>query len=274
MLRSRRSVLPGFNMTLGYSLSYLSVIVLIPLAGLFLRSSRMTPTNFWKLATSDLALASYRVTFGCSLVAASINVVMGTLLAWVLSRYNFPGRRLADALIDFPFALPTAVAGLTLANLFGPKGWLGRYLEAWGHPVIPSLTGIVIALTFVGLPFVVRTLQPVIEQLDLEAEEAAAALGAGRFYTFRRVIVPALIPATVTGFAMAFARAVGEYGSVIFVSSNREYESQIAPALVVRYLEAFEYDGAVTIAVILLILSMLLLLAVNSLERWTSRFLR
>lgn len=274
MLSRRQSVLPGFRLTLGYTLFYLSLIVLIPLAGLFVRVSSMSLAELWRLATSDEAASAYRLTFGASLAAACINAGMGTLLAWVLVRYEFPGRRLADALIDFPFALPTAVAGLTLANLFGPYGWIGKFLVPLGIRVVLTPVGIVLALTFVGLPFVVRTLQPVIEQLELEAEEASATLGAGRAYTFIRVIAPALMPATITGFAMAFARAVGEYGSVIFVAGNKPYESQIAPVLIVSHLEQFDYQGAIAIAVVLLIFSLTLLITVNMLERWSSRFLR
>lgn len=274
MARRQRRTLPGFSLTLGITLVYLSAIVLIPLGALFFKVAQIPPSEFWRLATNDLALSAYRVTFGSSLAAALVNAVMGTLVAWVLSRYQFPGRPVADALIDFPFALPTAVAGLTLASLFGPRGWLGSHLESIGIKVVLHPLGIVLALTFVGFPFVVRTLQPVIDQLEVEAEEAAALLGAGRWYTFRRVIVPALLPAILTGFAMAFARAVGEYGSVIFVAGNKAYESQIAPVLIVSYLEQFEYGGAMTVAVVLLALSLGLLLTVNLLERWSSRFLR
>ena len=267
MSRRNHSVLPGFYLALGYTLLYLGIIVLIPFGGLFVRAAQTPISELWHLAVNDKAIAAYRLTFGCSLVAASINAVVGTWIAWVLSRYEFPGRRIADALIDFPFALPTAVAGLTLAKLFDPHGWIGSSLAALGIQVVLTAKGIVLALTFVGLPFVVRTLQPVIEQLEIEAEEAAASLGAHRGYTFRRVIVPALFPAILTGFAMAFARAIGEYGSVIFVAGNKPYVSQIAPALIVSYLENFEYDGAIAVALVLLMLSMLLLLSVNLLER-------
>lgn len=274
MLRQSRSVLPGFHLTLAYTLFYLGILVLIPLGALFLRAAQAPFGELWQSATSAQAIAAYKLTFGCSLIAASINAVVGTWIAWVLSRYEFPGRRIADALIDFPFALPTAVAGLTLSNLFGPHGWLGNSLAAMGVQVVLTSKGIVLALTFVGLPFVVRTLQPVIEQLELEAEEAAASLGAYRGYTFRRVIAPALFPAILTGFAMAFARAVGEYGSVIFVAGNKPYVSQIAPALIVSHLENYEYESAIAVALVMLVLSLILLLSVNLLERWSSRFLR
>ena len=259
-------------MTMGYTLFYLSVIVLIPLAGLFVRVSELSAAEFWRLATQPRALAAYRLTFGAALVAALINAVFGTLTAWVLVRYRFPGKRFVDALVDFPFALPTAVAGLTLASLFGPTGWIGRHLAAWGIQASFNAMGVVIALTFIGLPFVVRTLQPVLEEFDRDAEEAAATLGAGRLRTFLTVIMPALLPAILTGFALAFARAIGEYGSVIFIAGNIPEESEIAPLLIVIRLEEYNVPGAMAIAAVMLMVSFVLLGTINLLERWAARF--
>lgn len=264
-------ILPGFGLSLGYTLTYLSLIVLIPLAALFLRTSELSWEQFLKIATSDRAVASYRVTFGCAFVAAVINAVMGTLLAWVIVRYRFPGRRMLDGLIDFPFALPTAVAGLTLANLFATTGWLGKWLDLVGIQVAYTQSGIVVALIFIGIPFVVRSLQPVLEDIELEVEEAAASLGASRFTTFTRVIFPTLLPAILTGFSLAFARAIGEYGSVIFIAPKR---AEITPMLIWYRLEEFDYPGAMAIAVVMLVISFFLLVTVNLLERWASRFQR
>jgi sulfate transport system permease protein len=264
-------ILPGFGLSLGYTLTYLSLIVLIPLAALFLRTSELSWAQFLKIATSDRAIASYRVTFGCAFVAAVINAVMGTLLAWVIVRYRFPGRRILDGLIDFPFALPTAVAGLTLANLFATTGWLGRWLDLVGIQVAYTQSGIIVALIFIGIPFVVRSLQPVLEDIELEVEEAAASLGASRFTTFTRVIFPTLLPAILTGFSLAFARAIGEYGSVIFIAPKR---AEITPMLIWYRLEEFDYPGAMAIAVVMLVISFFLLITVNLLERWASRFQR
>lgn len=272
MARKRHPTLPGFGLTMGYTLLWLSLIVLIPMAALFWRALELTWQEFWHYATTERAQASYRLTFGASLAAASLNAVFGTLLAWVLVRYPFPGRRFLDALVDLPFALPTAVAGLTLASLFAPSGWMGRWLAPLGLPGAYTPVGVVIALTFVGQPFVVRTLQPVIESLDREVEEAAATLGAGRCRTLCRVIVPALLPAMLTGFALAFARAVGEYGSVVFISGNLPYRTEIAPVLIVMRLDEYNYGGATVIAVVLLVISFVLLILINALERWTSRF--
>jgi sulfate transport system permease protein len=270
--RSKRfQILPGFGLSLGYTLAYLSLIVLIPLGALFLRTSELSWAQFLKIATSDRAMASYRVTFGCAFVAAVINAVMGTLLAWVIVRYRFPGRRILDGLIDFPFALPTAVAGLTLANLFATTGWLGRWLDLVGIQVAYTQAGIIVALIFIGIPFVVRSLQPVLEDIELEVEEAAASLGASRFTTFTRVILPALMPAILTGFSLAFARAIGEYGSVIFIAPKR---AEITPMLIWYRLEEFDYPGAMAIAVVMLVISFFLLITVNLLERWASRFQR
>ena len=267
-------VLPGFGLTMGFTLFYLSAIVLIPFAGLLIRTLELTWADFCHLATTDRALAAYRMTFGASLVAAVANAVFGTLLAWVLVRYEFPGRRIMDAMVDFPFALPTAVAGLTLANLFTANGWLGKYLVPLGIKGAFTPLGVVIALTFVGLPFVVRTLQPVLQNLDREVEEAAATLGAGRLRTFLTVIAPSLLPAVLTGFALAFARAIGEYGSVVFISGNLPFKTEIAPYLIVMRLEEYDSTGAIALAVVLLVFSFLLLGAINVLEHWSSRFQR
>jgi sulfate/thiosulfate transport system permease protein len=266
------NALPGFGLTVGYTLFYLSALVLIPLAGLFLRALEMSWADLWKLATTDRALAAYRLTFGASLLAASANAFFGTILAWILVRYQFPGRRFVDALVDFPFALPTAVAGLTLSNLFAANGWLGRYLVRMGIKGAFTPLGVVIALTFVGLPFVVRTLQPVLQNLDRSLEEAAATLGASRLRTVVQIVGPTLLPTVITGFALAFARAVGEYGSVVFISGNLPFKTEIAPYLIVMRLEEYDYTGAMALAVVLLVISFLLLAGINWLESWTSRF--
>ena len=272
MATKKFNPLPGFGLTLGYTLFYLSVIVLIPLAGLFLRVFEMPFADFWRLATTERALAAYQLTFGASLIAALANVVFGTLVAWVLVRYQFPGKRFLDALVDFPFALPTAVAGLTLSNLFASNGWLGEFFVPLGIKGSYSRLGIIIALTFVGMPFIVRTLQPVLEEFEREIEEAAATLGATRLRTFCQVIAPALFPATLTGFALSFARAIGEYGSIVFIAGNKAYESEIAPLLIVIRLEEYNFEGAMAIAVVLLVFSFALLITINLLERWASRF--
>jgi len=272
MTEKRFNALPGFGLTMGYTLFYLGVIVLIPMGGLLLRVLKISWGDFWRLATTGRALAAYQLTFGASFVAACINAVFGTLLAWVLVRYRFPGRRFLDALVDFPFALPTAVAGLTLASLFAANGWLGKRLVPLGIEGAYTPLGIVIALTFVGLPFVTRTLQPVLENFEREVEEAAATLGAGRFRTFLTIIAPTLLPAVLTGFALSFARAIGEYGSVIFIAGNKPYQSEIAPLLIVIRLEEYDYNGAMALAVVLLIISFILLITINLLERWASRY--
>jgi len=257
---------------MGFTLFYLSAIVLIPLAALVLRATDLSLKEFWELTTTERALASYRLTFGASLVAALSNAVFGSLLAWVLVRYEFPGRRLIDAMVDFPFALPTAVAGLTLASLFAANGWLGKWLVPLGiHGAFTPL-GVVIALTFVGLPFVVRTLQPVLQNLEVEVEEAAATLGAGRLRTFLSVVAPSLLPSVLTGFALAFARAVGEYGSIVFISGNLPFKTEITPYLIVMRLEEYDYSGAIALAIVLLAFSFVLLAGINVLEQWASRF--
>jgi sulfate/thiosulfate transport system permease protein len=274
MAEKKFNALPGFGLTLGFTLFYLSAIVLVPLAGLVCRSLELSWADFWRLATTERALAAYRLTFSTSLLAAVANALFGTLLAWVLVRYRFPGRRLIDAIVDFPFALPTAVAGLTLANLFAANGWLGRCLVPLGIRGAFTPLGVVIALTFVGLPFAVRTLEPVLRNLEPEVEEAAATLGAGRLRTFINVIAPTLLPAVITGFALAFARAIGEYGSVVFISGNLPFKTEIAPFLIVMRLEEYDYAGAVALAVVLLVVSFVLLAVINLLEQWTSRFQR
>src|SRR3954470_6907926 len=263
-MRQRRfNALPGFGLTLGFTLFYLSVLVLIPFIGLAIRSSRIPWRDFWHLATTDRAVAAYNLTFGASLIAAAANAVFGTLLAWVLVRYEFPGRRFMDAIVDVPFALPTAVAGLTLANLFAANGWLGKYFVPLGIKGAFSPLGVVIALTFVGLPFVVRTLQPILQNLEREVEEVAATLGAGRMRTFLRVIAPSLVPSVLTGFAIAFARAIGEYGCIVFISGNKPFKTEIAPYLIVMHLDEWDYAGAVALAVVLLVFSFMLLAAIN-----------
>lgn len=272
-MRERRfNVLPGFGLTMGYTLFYLGLLVLIPIGGLFLRTLEVPLADLWRLATSERAVAAYRLSFGAALAAALINAVFGTILAWVLVRYDFFGRRIIDAMVDFPFACPTAVAGLTLADIFAANGWLGQYLVPLGIKGAFTPLGVVIALTFVGLPFVVRTLQPVLENLERELEEAAATLGAGRLRTFVSVVAPTLLPAITTGVALAFARGIGEYGSIVFISGNIPYQTEIAPFLIITRLEEYDYAGAIALAVVLLIFSFVLLAGINRLERWTYRF--
>src|SRR4051812_24801172 len=272
MAQKKFNALPGFGLTMGFTLFYLSAIVLIPFAGLIIRACGLSWEDFWKLATADRALSAYRLTFGASLIAAVSNAIFGTLLAWVLVRYEFPGRRFIDAMVDFPFALPTAVAGLTLANLFAANGWLGKYLVPLGIKGAFTPLGVIIALTFVGMPFAVRTLQPVLENLDRGVEEAAATLGAGRMRTFLQVIAPTLLPSIITGFALSFARAVGEYGSIVFISGNKPFKTEIAPYLIVFRLDQFDFAGATAIAVVLLLISFLILIMINLLEAWSRRF--
>ena len=265
------SVLPGFNLALGYTVLYLSLIVLIPLSALFFKTATLGWDGFYDLATGDRVLASLRVTFLTSFAAAVLNAFFGLVVAWVLVRYTFPGKRIVDALVDLPFALPTAVAGITLATLYAPNGWLGQYFAAYDIKVAYTPLGIVVALTFIGLPFVVRTVQPVLADVEAEVEEAAASLGAGRLDVFRRVIFPAVYPALLTGFALAFARAIGEYGSVIFIAGNMPYISEIAPLLIVAKLEQYDVVGATAIAVLMLLISFALLFAINGLQWWSSR---
>jgi len=279
MARTRFNALPGFGLTLGFTLFYVGVVVLIPVAVLFLKAAQLSWAEFWKLATDPRALAAYRLTFGASCAAALVNAIFGTILAWVLVRYRFPGKRLLDALVDFPFALPTAVAGLTLASLYSSHGWLGQFLlrqnpdgsESGLHVAYTPL-GVVVALIFVGLPFVVRTLQPVLEGMDRDVEEAAATLGASRLRTFCSIIAPTLLPTIITGFALAFARGVGEYGSVIFIAGNKPFSTEIAPLLIIIRLEEWNPAAAMALAVVLMLISFALLLIINFLERWASRY--
>ncbi|HVG57292.1 MAG TPA: sulfate ABC transporter permease subunit CysT [Hyalangium sp.] len=269
--RARRRILPGFGLSLGLSWLYLGLLVLLPLSGLFLKTVTLTWEQFWETVASPRALAAYQLTFGASLVAALANAVFGLLVAWVLVRYRFPGKSLVDALVDLPFALPTAVAGLTLTSLYARNGWFGRYLEAAGVQVAFSSLGVVVALTFIGLPFVVRTVQPVLEDIDADVEEAAATLGATPWQTFTKVIFPSILPALLSGFTLALARAIGEYGSVVFISGNMPMRTEIVPLLIVTKLEQYDYAGATAIAVVMLAASFALLLAINLLQRWTQR---
>ena len=271
LLQTRHSVLPGFHLALGFTVLYLSLIMLIPLAGLVLKTATLSWEQFWQTVTAPRMLASYRLSFGASFISAAINAVFGLLIAWVLARYRFPGKRLVDALVDLPFALPTAVAGITLAAIYSEKGWIGQYLADFGLKVAYTPLGIVVALTFIGLPFVVRTVQPVLEDLEPELEEAAACLGANRWQTFRYVILPSVLPALLTGFSLALARAIGEYGSVIFIAGNLPGVSEIAPLLIVIRLEQYDYAGATAIATVMLGASFILLLIINLLQRWGSR---
>ncbi|HUP92632.1 MAG TPA: sulfate ABC transporter permease subunit CysT [Solimonas sp.] len=268
-LQPKRSPLPGFGLALGFTLVYLSLLVLIPLAGVFFKSAGLGWEGFWHAVTSPRALAALKLSFGAALIAACINAVFGTLVAWVFVRYDFPGKRLFDATIDLPFALPTAVAGIALSALYAENGWVGQLLAPLGIKVAYTPLGIIVACTFIGLPFVVRTLQPVLEEAEKELEEAAASLGATRLQTIVRVILPTVLPALLTGFALAFARAVGEYGSVIFIAGNVPLVSEIAPLLIIIKLEEFDYAGATAVAAAMLILSFILLLLVNLLQAWT-----
>ena len=262
-------VLPGFGLTLGFTLFYLALVVLIPLSAVFLKTFTLSWEGFWSAVTSERVMASYRLSFGASLIAAIINVVFGSVVAWVLVRYRFPGKRIVDALVDLPFALPTAVAGITLTALYAPNGWLGQPLEQAGIKVAFTPLGVVIALTFIGLPFVVRTVQPVLEEAERELEEAAASLGASALQTFVRVVFPTLLPALLTGFALAFARATGEYGSVIFIAGNMPMVSEITPLFIITKLEQYDYAGATAIAVVMLLASFAMLLTINLLQAWT-----
>lgn len=272
--RESRSPLPGFGLSLGFTIFYLSLIVLLPLSAAFLRTAGMTWDEFWAAVASPRVLASYRISFLASLAGALVNVVFGSLLAWVLVRYSFPGRRIVDALVDLPFALPTAVAGIALASIYAETGWVGQYLAGAGIKVAYTELGVFVALTFIGLPFVVRTLQPVIEELEPEIEEASATLGANRWQTLTRVILPEIIPALLTGFAMAFARALGEYGSVVFISGNMPMRTEITPLLIITKLEQYDYTGATAIAVVMLLASFTLLLVINLLQKWSRRYHR
>jgi sulfate transport system permease protein len=269
LLRSH-SVLPGFNLTLGITLLYLGIIVLIPLSAAFIKTATLSWAQFWDIVTAPRVVASYKLTFGASFLAATINAVFGLIVAWVLVRYKFPGKRIIDALVDLPFALPTAVAGIALTAIYAPNGWLGRYFEMAGIKVAFTPLGVLVALVFIGLPFVVRTVQPVLEDIETELEEAAATLGATHWQIFQRVLLPILTPALLTGFTLAFARAVGEYGSVVFIAGNMPMVSEITPLIIITKLEQYDYTGATAVAVVMLLASFVLLLLINYLQ-WLSR---
>lgn len=269
--RPRKRVIPGFGLTMGYTLLYLSVLVLIPLAGVFFKASGLGVEGLWNALTAPRVLAALKLSFGASLIAALINVVMGPIVAWVFVRYSFPGKRWLDSIIDLPFALPTAVAGIALTTIYSPSGWVGGLLTPLGIKVAYTPLGIIVAMTFIGLPFVVRTLEPVLAEVEKDLEEAAATLGATRWQTIRRVIFPALLPTLLTGFALAFARAVGEYGSVIFIAGNFPMVSEIAPLLIIIKLEEFDYRGATAVAAAMLVISFVLLLLINTLQGWARR---
>ncbi len=270
-MSQRSRVLPGFGLSLGFTLAYLSLIVLIPLSAVFIKSLGIGWDGLWEILSSERILKSLQLSFTTALLAAFINVVFGLLLAWCLVRYSFPGKRLVDALIDLPFALPTAVAGIALTSLYAPTGWIGQYLEPLGIQVAYTPIGITLALIFIGLPFVVRTVQPVLSDVETELEEAASALGATRFQTITKIILPILFPALLTGFALAFARGVGEYGSVIFIAGNQPFETEIAPLMIISRLEEYDYAAATTIAVVMLLISFAILFLINLLQAWASR---
>jgi sulfate transport system permease protein len=265
------SVLPGFGLTLGFAGLFLTFIVLIPLAALIIRAGSLPLDEFWRIATEPRALASYRLTFGASFLAACVNAVFGFIIAWTLVRYEFPGRRLVDAIIDLPFALPTAVSGIALATVFAPNGWLGSHLQALGVQVAYTWVGVVVALTLIGLPFVVRSVQPALEEVDVSLEEAAESLGASRWMVFRRVILPTVIPALATGFTLALARAIGEYGSVIFIAGNLPMRTEITPLLIVIKLEQYDYLGAAALGLVMLLVSFVMLLSINAINGWRIR---
>ncbi|MDS7933447.1 sulfate ABC transporter permease subunit CysT [Acinetobacter sp. V91_7] len=270
-MSQRSRVLPGFGLSLGFTLAYVSFIVLIPLAAVFIKSFGIGWDGLWEILTSERILKSLQLSFSSALIAAFINVVFGLLLAWCLVRYNFPGKRLVDALVDLPFALPTAVAGIALTSLYAPTGWIGQYLEPLGIQVAYSPIGITLALVFIGIPFIVRTVQPVLSDIETELEEAASALGANRWQTITKIILPILLPALFTGFALAFARGVGEYGSVIFIAGNQPFKTEIAPLMIISRLEEYDYAGATTIAAVMLVLSFIILFAINLLQAWANR---
>lgn len=270
----RRKILPGFGITMGYSVLYLSLVVLLPLSALLFNSTGLSWAKFWDVATDPRVLASYRVSLSTAAAAAFVDAILGLLLAWVLVRYEFPGKRIFDALIDLPFALPTAVAGVSLTALYANNGWIGSLLEPLGLKVAFTPLGITLALMFIGIPFVVRTVQPVLEDLDRDMEEASATLGAGRLRTFRSVVLPELIPPLLTGFALAFARGIGEFGSVVFISGNMPMRTEIAPLLIMSKLEQYDYAGATAVALLLLLISFLMLLVINTLQRWTRKSAR
>ena len=270
-MAKHNNTLPGFNITLGYALLYLSLIVLIPLSAVFVKTFSLTWPEFWQAVAAPRVVASYKLTFGASFVAAIINVVFGLLTAWVLTRYHFFGKKFIDAFVDFPFALPTAVAGIALSAIYSTNGWIGSLLEPLGIKIAYTPLGVMVALTFIGLPFVVRTVQPVLEDLGAEVEEAAASLGANRWQVFYKIILPAIWPALLTGFALAFARAVGEYGSVIFIAGNMPFVSEITPLIIITKLEQYDYAGATAVASVMLVISFILLFAINGFQWWSNR---
>ncbi|HJF29049.1 sulfate ABC transporter permease subunit CysT [Acinetobacter bohemicus] len=270
-MSQRSRVLPGFGLSLGFTLAYLSLIVLIPLSAVFIKSLGIGWDGLWEILSSERILKSLQLSFSAAIIAALVNVVFGLLLAWCLVRYSFPGKRIIDALVDLPFALPTAVAGIALTSLYAPTGWIGQYLEPLGIQVAYTPIGITLALIFIGLPFVVRTVQPVLSDLETELEEAASALGANRLQIVTKIIFPILLPALITGFALAFARGVGEYGSVIFIAGNQPFETEIAPLMIISRLEEYDYAGATTIAVVMLVLSFVILFLINLVQAWASR---
>lgn len=266
------SVLPGFGLSMGFTIVYLSLIILIPLSAVFIFTSQLSWAEFWNIVSAPRVVASYKLSFGASLAAAVINAVFGLMLAWVLVRYSFPGKKIIDALIDLPFALPTAVAGISLTALYAPNGWLGQFIQGdLGIKVAFAPLGVLIALVFIGLPFVVRTIQPVLQDMETELEEAASSLGANRWQTFRYVVMPILLPALMTGFALAFARAVGEYGSVIFIAGNIPMVSEITPLMIITKLEQYDYAGATAIAAVMLVVSFIMLLIINALQAWAGK---
>ena len=270
-MSQRSRVLPGFGLSLGFTLAYLSLIVLIPLSAVFIKSLGIGWDGLWEILSSERILKSLQLSFSAAIIAALVNVVFGLLLAWCLVRYTFPGKRIVDALVDLPFALPTAVAGIALTSLYAPTGWIGKYLEPIGIKVAYTPIGITLALIFIGIPFVVRTVQPVLSDLETELEEAASALGANRFQIVTKVILPILFPALLTGFALAFARGVGEYGSVIFIAGNQPFKTEIAPLMIISRLEEYDYAGATTIAVVMLVISFAILFLINLVQAWASR---
>jgi sulfate transport system permease protein len=270
--RRTPSPIPGFGLTMGFTVTYLSLLVFVPLAGLFLKASGLSWNQWWTILTDPRVVASYKLSFTTALGAAAVNMVFGFVVAWVLVRYTFPGKKIADALVDIPFALPTAVAGIALTTIYSPNGWIGKLTEPLGIKIAFTPLGITLALTFIGIPFVVRTLQPVLQDLDKEIEEASVMLGAHRVITFARVLFPQLLPALLTGFALAFARAIGEYGSVVFISGNMPMKTEIAPLIMMTKLEQYDYSGASAIAVVMLLISFILLLAINVLQHRVNRF--
>jgi sulfate transport system permease protein len=269
--RKKRTILPGFGLSLGFTLAYLGLVVLVPLSAAFVKTSGMGWHDFFAVVTSHRVVAAYRLSFGSSLAAAFVNMVFGLIVAWVLVRYSFPGKRIVDAVVDLPFALPTAVAGIALTTLYSTHGWVGQFLTPFGIKVAYTWSGVFVALTFIGLPFVVRTVQPVLQELEPEIEEASSTLGASRWQTITRIVLPELAPSLLTGFALAFARALGEYGSVVFISGNMPFKTEIVPLLIITKLEQYDYQGATAIAVVMLVASFSLLFMINLLQKWSRR---